>query len=155
MFKISFIFLILILNLYSNEVYFLPKQSNQTKEKISELILNAKSDIAIAMYNFSYEKFAKDLIAVSKKGIKIMVLLDAQKIKKDDNIVKLLNKNGIKTIISKEKMHLKVAVIDSKIAILGSTNWPEESFEENYDFIYITNEEKIINSLLDFINSFN
>lgn len=86
MFKISFIFLILILNLYSNEVYFLPKQSNQTKEKISELILNAKSDIAIAMYNFSYEKFAKDLIAVSKKGIKIMVLLDAQKIKKDDNI---------------------------------------------------------------------
>ena len=153
--KILFIFFIFVLNLYSDEFYFLPKQSSETKEKISELILNAKSNIMIAMYNFSYEKFAKDLIVASKKGIKIVVLLDAQKVEKNNTIVKLLNKNGIKTIISKEKMHLKVAVIDSKIAILGSTNWTEESFEENYDFIYITNEEKIINSLLDFINSFN
>lgn len=152
--KILFIFFIFVLNLYSDEFYFLPKQSSETKEKISELILNAKSNIMIAMYNFSYEKFAKDLIVASKKGIKIVVLLDAQKVEKNNTIVKLLNKNGIKTIISKEKMHLKVAVIDSKIAILGSTNWTEESFEENYDFIYITNEKKVINPLLDFINSF-
>ncbi len=152
--KILFLFFIFVLNLYSDEFYFLPKQSSETKEKISELILNAKSNIMIAMYNFSYEKFAKDLIVASKKGIKIVVLLDAQKVEKNNTIVKLLNKNGIKTIISKEKMHLKVAVIDSKIAILGSTNWTEESFEENYDFIYITNEKKVINPLLDFINSF-
>ena len=90
-----------------------------------------------------------DGVTVIKFGLTVTLMGD------EKLSVKLLNKNGIKTIISKEKMHLKVAVIDSKIAILGSTNWTEESFEENYDFIYITNEEKIINSLLDFINSFN
>ena len=71
MFKIVLILLFLVLNLYSNEVYILPKQGEEIKDKISESILNAKSEILVAMYNFSYKKFAKDLVDASKKGVKI------------------------------------------------------------------------------------
>ena len=153
MFKIVLVALFLVLNLYSNEVYILPKQGEQIKDKISESITNAKSEILIAMYNFSYKKFAKDLVDASKNGVKITVFLDAKKVKEDPEISEYLKKNNIKVVLVKDKMHLKVALIDSKVAIFGSTNWTKESFEENYELIYITEDEKTVETLSSFIKS--
>ncbi len=108
MFKIVLISLFLVLNLYSNEVYILPKQGEEIKDKISESITSAKSEILIAMYNFSYKKFAKDLVDASKKGVKITVFLDAKKVKEDSEIFDYLKKNDIKVVLMKDKMHLKL-----------------------------------------------
>ena len=154
MFKIVLVALFLVLNLYSNEVYILPKQGEQIKDKISESITNAKSEILVAMYNFSYKKFAKDLVDASKNGVKITVFLDAKKVKEDPEISEYLKKNNIKVVLVKDKMHLKVALIDSKVAIFGSTNWTKESFEENYELVYICEDKKTIDSLNSFIKSF-
>ena len=153
MFKIVLIALFLVLNLYSNEVYILPKQGEKIKDKISESITNAKSEILVAMYNFSYKKFAKDLVDASKNGVKITVFLDAKKVKEDPEISEYLKKNNIKVVLVKDKMHLKVALIDSKVAIFGSTNWTKESFEENYELIYISEDEKTVKTLSSFIKS--
>ena len=157
MLKVLLLFIFLVLNLYSNEIYLLPTDSKKAQKEISSTILNAKSEIFIAMYNFSYKDFAKDLIKASKNGVKITVLFDNKKTKKDDEILDLLKENGIKTIINKDKnkMHLKIALIDSKIAIIGSTNWTEESFEENYDLIYITDDKKVITKLVELKEIFN
>ena len=153
MFKIVLVALFLVLNLYSNEVYILPKQGDEIKDKISESITNAKSEILVAMYNFSYKKFAKDLVDASKNGVKITVFLDAKKVKEDPEISEYLKKNNIKVVLVKDKMHLKVALIDSKVAIFGSTNWTKESFEENYELIYISEDEKTVKTLSSFIKS--
>ena len=153
MFKIVLVALFLVLNLYSNEVYILPKQGEQIKDKISESITNAKSEILVAMYNFSYKKFAKDLVDASKNGVKITVFLDAKKVKEDSEVFEYLKKNNIKVVLVKDKMHLKVALIDSKVAIFGSTNWTKESFEENYELIYISEDEKTVETLSSFIKS--
>lgn len=153
MFKIVFITLFLVLNLFSNEVYILPKQGEEIKDKISESIINSKSEILVAMYNFSYKKFAKDLVDASKKGIKVTVYLDSKKVKEDSEISDFLVKNNIKVVLVKDKMHLKVALIDSKTAIFGSTNWTKESFEENYELIYISEDKNIVDTLKSFIKS--
>lgn len=153
MFKIVLISFFLVLNLYSNEVYILPKQGEEIKDKISESILNSKSEILIAMYNFSYKKFAKDLVDASKKGVKVTVYLDSKKVKEDSDISDFLTKNNIKVVLVKDKMHLKVALIDSKTAIFGSTNWTKESFEENYELIYISDDKNIVDKLKSFIKS--
>lgn len=154
MLKIIFISFLFIINLYSSEVYLLPKEADEAKEKISELIQDANLEIFIAMYNFSYKKFAQDLIDVSKHGVKITVLLDEKKTKKDDEVLDLLKENSIKTITNKDKnkMHLKVILIDSKTAIIGSTNWTKESFEDNYDLVYITDDKKLIAKLKEFVS---
>ncbi|MGE0051387.1 MAG: phospholipase D-like domain-containing protein [Arcobacter sp.] len=157
MLKILFISLFLVLNLYSSEVFILPNDSKKAQEQISSAILDAKTEIFIAMYNFSYKSFAKDLIKASKKGVQVTVLFDDKKTKKDDEVLDLLKENGIKTIINKDKnkMHLKVALIDSSKAIIGSTNWTKESFEENYDLIYITDDKKVIDKLVELKEIFN
>jgi phosphatidylserine/phosphatidylglycerophosphate/cardiolipin synthase-like enzyme len=153
MLKIVLISLFIVLNLYSNEVYILPKQGDEIKDKISESITNAKSEILVAMYNFSYKKFAKDLVDASKNGVKITVYLDAKKVKDDSEIFDFLKKNDIKVILVKDKMHLKLALIDSKTAIFGSINWTKESFEENYELVYISEDKKTIAELTSFINT--
>ena len=153
MFKIVFITLFLVLNLFSNEVFILPNQGEEIKDKISESIINSKSEILVAMYNFSYKKFAKDLVDASKKGVKVTVYLDSKKVKEDSEISDFLTKNNIKVVLVKDKMHLKVALIDSKTAIFGSTNWTKESFEENYELIYISEDKNIVDTLKSFIKS--
>lgn len=154
MFKQLLISFLFVINLYSNDVFLLPNDSKEAQNKISSLILEAKSEIFIAMYNFSYNKFANDLIKASKNGVKITVLFDKEKTNKDDEILDLLKNSGIKTIVNKDKnkMHLKVALIDSKIAIVGSTNWTKKSFEENHDLILISEEKKLLEKLIAFKN---
>jgi phosphatidylserine/phosphatidylglycerophosphate/cardiolipin synthase-like enzyme len=151
--KIFVISVFLVINLFANEIYILPKQGEEIKDKISESITSAKHEILIAMYNFSYKKFAKDLVKASEKGVTITVYLDAKKVKDDSEIFDFLKKNDIKVILLKDKMHLKLALIDSKMAIFGSINWTKESFEENYELVYISEDKKTIAELTSFINT--
>ena len=142
-------------NLNQNHVYFFPKQAEEAKDKIVELIANSKDTIKISMYNFSYKKFAKELVEASKKGVKIQVILDEKKVEEDDEIYKYLKKNDIEIIISKKKLHTKIAIFDNKIALIGSLNWTKESFEENYESLLMSNNKEIIADIDNFFINFN
>lgn len=162
MFKTIFIMIFLFSTLYSNEnilnqnqTFFLPQQGNEAKDKIVELISSSKENIKISMYNFSYKKFAKELVDASKKGLKVEVILDKEKIKEDDDIYKYFKNNGVNVIIPKKKLHTKIALFDNKILLIGSLNWTKESFEENYEILLILDDKKIINETNIFFNSFN
>ena len=142
-------------NLNQNHVYFFPKQADEAKDKIVELIANSKDTIKISMYNFSYKKFAKELVETSKKGVKIQVILDEKKVEEDDEIYKYVKKNDIEIIISKKKLHTKIAIFDNKIALIGSLNWTKESFEENYESLLMSNNKEIIADIDNFFINFN
>ena len=67
-FKILLVLVIFASSLFANEVllnqsqvYFLPKQADEAKDKIVDLINNSKNSIKISMYNFSHKKFAKKI----------------------------------------------------------------------------------------------
>ena len=147
----------------SFEEYFKSNTEITREEAMNYALKNTTNALKEVALNKNYDYFSRennireDLIKASKNGVKITVLFDNKKTKKDDEILDLLKENGIKTIINKDKnkMHLKIALIDSKIAIIGSTNWTEESFEENYDLIYITDDKKVITKLVELKEIFN
>lgn len=162
MFKLIFLTVFLIPSiLFSNEnisnlneIFFLPKQNEEAKDKIVDLIETSKESIKISMYNFSYKKFAKELVKASKNGVKIKVILDKDKVKEDDEIYKYLKDNGIIIITPKEKLHTKIAIFDDETMLFGSLNWTKESFEKNYEVLLVSKDKKIINEMSFFINSF-
>ncbi|WP_228197930.1 phospholipase D-like domain-containing protein [Poseidonibacter antarcticus] len=137
-----------------NEVYFLPKEADIAKDNILRLIKKSKNNISIAMYNFSYKKFAKELISSSKDGVEVTIILDKSKITKNDKIYKYLKSNGINIKIADKKMHMKIAIFDEKIAVLGSINWTKESFKDNYEVVLFTKDKKTINKMLNYLNRF-
>ncbi len=130
--------LIAILSIYSfglDEIYFLPKEANKAKEDIATILENANSSVDIAMYNFTYKKFAKILKKISKKDVDVTIIYGKSKLKFYKKI------NLIKT---KRKQHIKLAIIDDKFAIYGSANWKKESFGKNYEIINITDDKNKI-----------
>ena len=143
--KILLICLLFIsLSFAKSDIYLLPNESNDAKEKIVELIKGSKNSISIAMYNFSYKKFAKALIKAHKRGIKVTVIFDKNKIKEEDSLYDYLKKKGIKCLIANKKMHLKVALFDNKTMLIGSTNFTKKSFGENYEIFLINDNKKNI-----------
>ena len=65
MIRIIFLTLLFIFTLKAeikNELFILPSQNSEIEDRILTLIENSNDEIIIAMYNFSYKKYAKELI---------------------------------------------------------------------------------------------
>jgi len=155
-FKICVLFCISFTTLLAssvNDLYIFPKQAKDAKERIVDSIKESKSSIYIAMYNFSYKKFAKQLVKASKRGVEITVIFDKSKVKKDDEIYEYLKENNIKVLVPKKKLHTKIAIFDKKTIVLGSSNWTKESFKENYEIILFSRDSKIINQSIKFLEN--
>ncbi len=146
------LFFITTLNAKS-EFFFLPKDAQVAKDKIVSLIEKSEKSIDIAMYNFSYKKFLKELEKASKRGVKVNLYLDKEKLDKNDKIHKFLDKSGIKYKVLPNKNHIKLALFDNKTAIFGSINYTKESFEDNFELLYLTNKDSDIKELVELFKS--
>ncbi|OCL86530.1 phospholipase D-like domain-containing protein [Arcobacter porcinus] len=153
--KLLIIF-IFVINIFASEIFILPKDKNIFEKELEKLVLNAEKSIFISIYNFSSKKLAKELIKAKERGVEILVIFDKVKVEEDDKIYKMLKKNKIETKIidDKIKMHIKAMLIDENIALIGSANYTKKSFEENYELLYISSEESLINRLKDFRRDF-
>lgn len=147
--KLLFTLFLLAVTLNANDTLFLlPKESKNAQEHIETLIKTAQKSIDVAMYNFELKEFAKALVKAQKNGVEVNVFLDAQKIKDKASEYDYLRKNGVRVfIIGKEKLHTKLAIFDKHTAVFGSSNWTKESFDENYEIIYVSKQQEILEKL--------
>ncbi|MDD2640125.1 MAG: phospholipase D-like domain-containing protein [Arcobacteraceae bacterium] len=87
-----------------------------------------------------------------KRGVAVRVFLDEEKSKDKSSEYKLLKKNGIDVVlIGTTKLHTKLAIFDKKVAVFGSSNWTKESFDENYEIIYVSKQDDVLEKLNQFI----
>ena len=136
--------LLLSINLYAQDaLYFFPQDAKKAKEKIEKLMKNAKYSIDIAMYNFGDKKLAKLLDKAQKRGVNVNIFYD----KKDVDF------KNIEAKILKKKLHTKIAIFDKSIVVFGSPNWTKNSFKENYEVLYITDNEKLLIEFNKFFNT--
>jgi phosphatidylserine/phosphatidylglycerophosphate/cardiolipin synthase-like enzyme len=141
------LFLVLLLAVFSysfDEIYFLPDQAKEAKSEILKLIDNAQNKIDIAMYNLSYKKFVKALRKAHKKGVEVTVIYD----KSDLELPKKFD-----LIKPKRKQHIKLAIIDDKVAVYGSANWTKQSFRKNYEIINITDDSEKLEKFIRIIKN--
>jgi phosphatidylserine/phosphatidylglycerophosphate/cardiolipin synthase-like enzyme len=124
----------------------LPDDSQKAQEHILDLINNANKNIKVAIYSFTYKKFAKALKKASKKGVDVTVIYFKTK---KDFFEKLNFHKRIKLIKSKRKLHIKLAIIDDKYLIFGSANWKKESFGQNYEIVNIIDDKQQIDKFID------
>ncbi|RXJ86471.1 phospholipase D-like domain-containing protein [Arcobacter sp. CECT 8985] len=137
-----------IISFAKEDLYFLPDDSNQSIKEVSTLIENAKKSIDIAMYNFTYKKFAKLLKQSVKEGKKVTVIMDKKKVsKEEDTLYKYLKDSGIDVVLTKNKLHIKMAIFDKQIAVFGSANWKKKSFNKDYEIVYVTDKPKVVKRL--------
>jgi phosphatidylserine/phosphatidylglycerophosphate/cardiolipin synthase-like enzyme len=127
----------------------MPDEGKDAQKKVVELIKSAKDRVDIAMYSFTNRSIADAIKIAAKKGVKVTIVVDkeANVNSKYSQAGKLATLKGVDVYAAKGKksksgkyfgkMHLKLAVIDSKTTILGSANWSKSAFESSYELLYI------------------
>ena len=145
MIRLFIITILLVVNIFALEkVYFLPEKSEEVKTDIINHIRNSKQSIDIAMYNFNYRKFGKELDKAVSRGVDVTIYYYRKKIKLDKRIRVLKVKN---------KLHTKLAIFDKKTVVFGSANWKKEAFSKNYEVLYITDKKKIVKEFNNFFTN--
>lgn len=124
------------------EVWFLPDDPYASL-RIKELIRGAKENIRIAMFTWTREDFAKEIIRATLRGVHVEVALDRSSSKGSSlSIFDLLKKSNILLMVNRgdELLHYKFLYIDKKIVVNGSANWTKNAFNTNDDCFIILHD---------------
>jgi len=136
--------LLLCINIYAQDkLFFLPQDGKVAKKCIEKLIKKSQTSIDIAMYNIEDKKIAKLLSKAYNRGVDVTVFYDKKGVK-----LSHVNKTKVK-----QKLHTKIAIFDKKIVVFGSANWTKENFKENYEVIYVTDDEKVVSQFNEFFKT--
>lgn len=121
---------------------FLPDDS-QAVNKIKQLIRSAQKTIRVAMFTWTRQDFAHEIIKAAKRGVDVKVIIDHNSGKgASSGVVALLKQNHLPVKLSEGKtlLHHKMMWIDDNILVNGSANWTKAAFNQNDDcFTIISN----------------
>ncbi len=130
------------------ELWFLP-DDQAAISRLKALIRGAEKTIRIAMFTWTRQDLAQEVIAARKRGIDTQVVIDHTAGKgAGAKIVELLKKNKVPVALSQggPLLHHKFLYIDSNLLVNGSANWTKAAFTTNDDcFLVIhplTNTQK-------------
>jgi phosphatidylserine/phosphatidylglycerophosphate/cardiolipin synthase-like enzyme len=131
-----------------------PVFSPDDSDKILNLIKNAKNEIKLEVYEFSYKELADDLIDSRNRGVAVEVILDPSVYQNNEIFSYLLN-SGVDVAWSPKKFHTthsKFAIIDDTMVLVGSTNWSKNAMKNNREasvIIYSPDVAKAFERIFD------
>lgn len=123
------------------ELWVLPDDPDAVKRMI-KLFQSAKKTIKVAMFTWTRADFTQELIAASKRGVKVEAVIDRYSGKgASAKVVRMLSEAGIPVRLSTGQglLHHKFAYIDDAILINGSANWTQSAFKSNDDCFIVLN----------------
>lgn len=117
------------------EFWMLPDDA-QAVQRMLQLFRGAKKTIEAALFTWTRQDFAQELIAASKRGVRVSVVMDRYSGRgASAQIVDMLQRNQIPTRLSTGQglLHHKLVCIDREILVTGSANWTYAAFARNDD----------------------
>ncbi len=124
------------------ELWFLPDASDAI-DRVKNMIRTATKTIKIAMFTWTRQDFANEVIKANKKGVDVEVVIDRNSGQGASSIiVELLRVNRLKVRVSQgsELLHHKFMIVDDQVLINGSANWTKAAFTQNDDCFIILHD---------------
>ncbi|MFB7155749.1 MULTISPECIES: phospholipase D-like domain-containing protein [unclassified Lysinibacillus] len=121
------------------------QMANDPQALLLQAINRANKTLDIAIYNIEDPKIAQAILDAKERGVRVRVITDASKATKKSQvkILEQFQQYQIEVKVpSSRKMHLKMAIIDEQMIVLGSYNYTEASAYENIEqLLTLSNEE--------------
>jgi mitochondrial cardiolipin hydrolase len=126
-------------------VYF-SSEKNCT-EKVIEFLDSAKTELLICVFTISDDRISQNIILKHRRGVKVKIISDNEKLLDTGSDVKRLAEAGIPVKIDKTEyhMHHKFAIADNKTLLTGSFNWTRSAAEYNEENIILLSDDLAIN----------
>ena len=135
------------------EFWFLPDNPDASI-RIKDLIRSARKSVKVAMYTFTRQDFAKELVKAKERGVRVQVILDNSSCAGCPQVIDILKEghSEVKIHPGPGLCHHKFALIDDKTLAHGSANWTRAAFNDNEDFFVVlsplnSKEAQLINGL--------
>jgi phosphatidylserine/phosphatidylglycerophosphate/cardiolipin synthase-like enzyme len=105
----------------------------------------ATASILVQAYAFSSKPIAQALIAASKRGVKVEVILDKNQESRKYSMAKLITAEGITPLIDGRHAiaHNKIMVIDGRTVITGSFNFTTAAEAKNAENLLVIHDPKL------------
>jgi phosphatidylserine/phosphatidylglycerophosphate/cardiolipin synthase-like enzyme len=114
-------------------------------------IRHAKTEILVFAYAFQSRLLADDLIAATRRGVRVRILMDrlqsTNKSAKTADLAKGCTFFGI--VHSAGAMHAKTMILDREVIITGSYNWTDAAEAKNVEHLYILRQPQLAQRLAD------
>ena len=128
--------------------YFLSKTERSPLKEIIETIQNAEKTIDVAIFLFSNQNIAAELIQASKRGVKVRVFTDREQLKSFEaqiKNIKELTDNGVavRTNTHDGTMHIKMLISDRMHALVGSYNFTYNAERKNDEILLRVDDERM------------
>ena len=129
------------------QTYF-PRSGDRPDQVLSALYLSSIQTLDIAIYSLTYPVVVKAIGDAQKRGVRVRVLTDkvqaggkSQTVAIDDLLllgipVKINTHSGL--------MHLKMSIIDSKVATTGSYNYSAAATNTNDEMLVVISEPSFV-----------
>jgi len=139
----------------------IPLTDREYFRTVQTLIDSANFSIDVIMYTINYypeypdskgHMLLFDLEEAAARGVGVRIITDQTPTEKP--VLSMLKDSGIEIKYdSKEKTtHAKLIIIDSKIVIIGSTNWSYNSIEKNHEANVLINSRSLAKQFEDYFN---
>ncbi len=139
----------LLINRGDTKVYFSPV--SRCRQRIIDLLDNALSAVDICVFTISDDPIAAALLGCKKRGVKVRIITDDEKINDYGSDIKKLAAAGIPVRMdnSVHHMHHKFALFDKRRVLTGSYNWTRSVAEENQENILVTDDKQAVIAFRD------
>jgi phosphatidylserine/phosphatidylglycerophosphate/cardiolipin synthase-like enzyme len=129
------------------QTYF-PRSGDNPDSVLSALYLSSTSTLDIAIYSLTYPSIVKSIGDAYKRGVKVRVISDkiqaagkSQTVAIDDLLiigipVKVNTHSGL--------MHLKMSIIDGRVATTGSYNYSAGATKSNDEMLVVISEPSFV-----------
>jgi len=137
----------------------IPIPNREYMPALHEVLKNAKKKIHVLMFTARYYPeypndansiILRDLIEARKRGVEVVVVLDASNWNKDNTIknrmfADSLKKAGVEVYYDPVDVttHDKLIIVDDYITIVGSTNWSYYALERNNEASVLIKSEQV------------
>lgn len=119
------------------------------QSEILSILNSARESVKIAVAWINFEVYKKEFIKLLRNGVKLKIIINNDFINaRYNSIIEELRLQGAKIkkfqmATSKQYMHEKFVIIDSKYVCFGSYNWSKNA-NKNFEYIAFCDEENVI-----------
>lgn len=128
----------------SHKVFFSP--GDTCTNAIIRCLQSAKTSVDICVFTISDDRISKEIIACHKRGVKVRIISDNEKLNDLGSDIKDFANKGlpVKIDMSTAHLHHKFAIFDKKSLINGSFNWTRSAAMQNQENIVLSDDKGLV-----------
>ena len=128
------------------DAFFFPNMANV--QKMVKYIARARKTIDLAIFSFTNDDLANEIIAAHKRGVKVRIITDDEGMKGKGADSQRCANEGIPVRTDSEEryhMHNKYMIVDSLYIVTGSFNWTFQAGKSNQENVVVVDGSYYIN----------